>query len=69
MTSPRPRFFDTRAAYILFANATTEKAVVAERVGREVDYLHPRPPGLRVFDAGALEREERHRRAEHGGRP
>lgn len=52
MTSPRPRFFDTRAAYILFANATTEKAVVAERVGREVDYLHPRPPGLRVFDAG-----------------
>ena len=52
MTSPRPRFFDTRAAYILFANVTTEKAVVAERVGREVDYLHPRPPGLRVFDAG-----------------
>ena len=52
MTSPRPRFFDTRAAYILFANATTEKAVVGERVGREVDHLHPRPPGLRVFDAG-----------------
>jgi hypothetical protein len=52
MTPARSRFFDTRAAYILFANATTEKAVVAERVGREVDHLYPRPPGLRVFDAG-----------------
>lgn len=46
------RFFDTRGAYLLFATATTEKAVVAERVGRELSSLTPRPPGLRVFDAG-----------------
>lgn len=46
------RFFDTRGAYLLFATATTEKAAVAERVGREISRLNPSPPGLRVFDAG-----------------
>ncbi len=46
------RFFDTRAAYLLFATATTEKATVAERLGDELDELTPRPPGLRVFDGG-----------------
>lgn len=48
----RPRFFDTRAAYLLFATATTEKAKVAERVGAELDHVEPRPPGIHVFDAG-----------------
>lgn len=53
MTDRRPsRFFDTRAAYLLFATATTEKAVVAERVGEEVERISPTPPGIRVFDAG-----------------
>lgn len=46
------RFFDTRAAYLLFATATTEKATVADRVGEELDHLTPQPPGIRVFDAG-----------------
>ena len=46
------RFFDTRAAYLLFATATTEKAAVAERLGRELGLIVPRPPGLHVFDAG-----------------
>lgn len=46
------RFFDTRAAYLLFATATSEKAVVAERIGAELSELLPSPPGLRVFDAG-----------------
>lgn len=46
------RFFDTRAAYMLFATATSEKAAVAERVGAELSLITPRPPGLRVFDAG-----------------
>lgn len=52
MTTERARFFDTRAAYLLFATATTEKAKVAERVGRELDHIEPIPPGIHVFDAG-----------------
>jgi hypothetical protein len=48
----RDRFFDTRAAYMLFATATSEKAAVADRIGQELERLTPHPPGLRVFDAG-----------------
>lgn len=51
-STQRRRFFDTRAAYLLFATATSEKAAVAERIGAELDYLEPSPPGLRIFDAG-----------------
>ncbi len=46
------RFFDNREKYLLFVTTTNEKAVVAERVARELKYLHPKPPALRVFDAG-----------------
>lgn len=46
------RFFDTRAAYMMFATTTGEKAAVAERVGHELEHIVPRPPGLAVFDAG-----------------
>jgi hypothetical protein len=46
------RFFDTRAAYTMFVNATDEKSVVADRVGAELDYIVVSHPGLRVFDAG-----------------
>ncbi|HJR91565.1 MAG TPA: hypothetical protein VJ938_03930 [Acidimicrobiia bacterium] len=49
---PPGLFFDTRAAYLLFATATSEKTAVAERIGRELDLISPKPPGLRVFDAG-----------------
>ncbi|MDX1447763.1 MAG: hypothetical protein R3246_01765 [Acidimicrobiia bacterium] len=52
MTSDEQRFFDTRAAYTMFVHATDEKKVVADRLGREVDHLTIRQPGLRVFDAG-----------------
>lgn len=52
MSPDTARFFDTRAAYLLFATATTEKTKVAERVGLELDEIRPRPPGIRVFDAG-----------------
>jgi hypothetical protein len=54
MTAPstEQRFFDTRAAYTMFVHATDEKKVVADRLGREVDDLTIRQPGLRVFDAG-----------------
>ena len=46
------RFFDNREKYLLFVTTTSEKAVVAERIGDELDQLKPTPPALRVFDAG-----------------
>lgn len=52
MRPEEQRFFDTRAAYTMFVNATDEKKVVADRLGREVDHLDVRQPGLRIFDAG-----------------
>lgn len=53
-TSPQRsfRFFDNRQKYLLFVNTCGEKAVIAQRVGLELAHLHPRPPALRVFDAG-----------------
>ena len=46
------RFFDNREKYLLFVTTTSEKAVVAARIGNELDHLKPTPPALRVFDAG-----------------
>jgi len=46
------RFFDNREKYLLFVTTTSEKAVVAERVGQELGRLNPRPPAIKVFDAG-----------------
>ena len=46
------RFFDNREKYLLFVTTTSEKAVVAARIGNELDFLKPKPPALRVFDAG-----------------
>ena len=46
------RFYDNRQKYLLFVNTCSEKWVVAERIGLEIASLHPRPPGVRVFDAG-----------------
>jgi hypothetical protein len=46
------RFFDSRAAYLLFVTTTNEKAVVADRIGRELALIDPTPPGFRVLDAG-----------------
>ena len=46
------RFYDNRQKYLLFVNTCSEKWVVAERVGMEMAHIHPRPPALRVFDAG-----------------
>ncbi|HUG07443.1 MAG TPA: hypothetical protein VMP13_00885 [Acidimicrobiia bacterium] len=46
------RFFDNRAAYLMFTTATNEKAVVAERIGAELDLIGPGESALRVFDAG-----------------
>ncbi len=46
------RFFDSRAAYMLFSTATNEKPVVAARIGAELERLTPGPRAIRVLDAG-----------------
>jgi hypothetical protein len=46
------RFYDNRQKYLLFVNTCSEKAVVAQRVGMELANIHPRPPAVRIFDAG-----------------
>ena len=46
------RFYDNRQKYLLFVTTCSEKQVIAQRVGMELSNIHPRPPALRVFDAG-----------------
>lgn len=46
------RFFDNREKYLMFVTTTSEKAMVSQRIGKELDLLDPSPPALRVFDAG-----------------
>jgi SAM-dependent methyltransferase len=46
------RFFDNRQKYLLFVNTCSEKWVIAHRVALELANIHPRPPAVRVFDAG-----------------
>jgi hypothetical protein len=46
------RFYDNRQKYLLFVTTCSEKWVIAQRVGMELGNIHPRPPALRVFDAG-----------------
>src|SRR5258707_9994442 len=46
------RFFENRQKYLLFVHTCSEKRVIAERVALELGGIHPRPPALRVFDAG-----------------
>src|SRR5882762_5956939 len=46
------RFFENRQKYLLFVHTCSEKRVIAQRVELELSSIHPRPPALRVFDAG-----------------
>jgi len=46
------RFFENRQKYLLFVHTCSEKRVIAQRVELEFANIHPRPPALRVFDAG-----------------
>jgi len=46
------RFFDNRQKYLLFVNTCSEKWVIARRVAMELANIHPRPPAIRIFDAG-----------------
>jgi len=51
-TAAHFRFFDNREKYLLFVTTCGEKSAISERVGREMTLIEPRPPALRVFDAG-----------------
>ncbi len=46
------RFYDNRQKYLMFVHTCSEKQVVADRVSAELDRVKPKPPALRVFDAG-----------------
>ena len=46
------RFFDNRQKYLMFVNTTSEKLVVSRRVDLELGSIRPRPPAVRLFDAG-----------------
>jgi SAM-dependent methyltransferase len=46
------RFFDNRQKYLLFVNTCSEKWAIANRVALELQNIHPRPPAVRLFDAG-----------------
>ncbi|MBV8447410.1 MAG: hypothetical protein JO124_05415 [Hyphomicrobiales bacterium] len=46
------RFFDNRQKYLLFVNTCSEKWVIASRVSLELANIHPKPPAVRLFDAG-----------------
>jgi len=46
------RFFDNREKYLLFVTTCGEKRAIAERVAGELSQVRPRPPALRLFDAG-----------------
>ncbi|WP_445220009.1 hypothetical protein ACKWRH_07755 [Bradyrhizobium sp. Pa8] len=66
------RFYDNRQKYLMFVNTCSEKRVVSERIALELDQIRPRPPAVRLFDAGVgdgtvLARVLRsmHRRYEH----
>jgi hypothetical protein len=66
------RFYDNRQKYLMFVNTCSEKREVANRVALELANIHPRPPAVRIFDAGVgdgtvLTRVLRsmHRRFEH----
>ena len=53
MVPDRPfRFYDNRQKYLAFVNTCNEKVKVAERAARELVHLKPKPPALRLFDAG-----------------
>jgi len=50
--SPPFRFYDNRQKYLAFVNTCNEKAAIARRAAQELRKLRPKPPALRIFDAG-----------------
>jgi hypothetical protein len=46
------RFYDNRQKYLAFINTCNEKQVIAAKAAGEIVKVRPRPPALRIFDAG-----------------
>ena len=46
------RFYDNRQKYLAFINTCNEKQVIATKAAAEIAHVKPRPPALRIFDAG-----------------
>lgn len=46
------RFYDNREKYLMFVTTCSEKWEVAARIAEELPLLVPKPPALRLFDAG-----------------
>ena len=46
------RFFDNRQKYLLFVSTCSEKEVISKRIGMELGHIKPKPPSIRIFDAG-----------------
>ena len=46
------RFFDNRQKYLLFVNTCSKKWVIGKRISKELEYIRPTPPSIRIFDAG-----------------
>jgi len=66
------RFYDNRQKYLAFVNTCNEKVSIARRAGREIHHIQPRPPALKIFDAGmgdatvlSLIMRDMHRRFPH----
>lgn len=49
---PVARFYDNRQKYLMFVNTCSEKREIGRRIARELSNIRPRPPAVRVFDAG-----------------
>ena len=46
------RFFDNMQKYLLFVSTCSEKEVISKRIGMELGHIKPKPPAIRIFDAG-----------------
>ena len=46
------RFFDNRQKYLLFVSTCSEKEVISKRIGMDLGHIKPKPPAIRIFDAG-----------------
>ena len=53
MSESKPlRFYDNRQKYLGFVSTTNEKWTIAQRVSQELAHIEPKPPAMRIFDAG-----------------
>lgn len=46
------RFYDNRQKYLMFVTTCGEKWASVERIDHELPRLQPKPPAIRIFDAG-----------------